>query len=396
MSKRNMITFAEEYREKGFEELPFCMVDSLIMSQIAYFNYGNSAFSQEFFQGKLCDFYREYPDIVMKGMLTTQGDKVLLEVLRKGGRHGNLRACCYVDQLDRAGEMQFAAITFELREGEYYIAFRGTDCSVVGWKEDFALSFQEVIPAQKVALEYARKVMSILPGRFYIGGHSKGGNLAIYAAAGLSAGMQRRIRKVYNFDGPGFQGEFYQSKGYQRIRPRICKIVPQSAIIGMMLESDSICRVVHSTAEAVAQHNPYSWVVSGRELEKADGVDALSGIIKRTLDGWLEVLSTEERKKIVNTVFDVIYGAGINLFYEIVEQRFEKIRALIDSASCVDQEERKRVYTALRRLLGITAEELHRAAKEEGAAQLEEYAVKLDKFLQSISTVSRSRWDKIK
>lgn len=375
----NMLTFAESYRRCSLEEIPFCIADSLILSQIAYYNYAGSSFEGKSFGKKLCDFYRENPDIILKGMVTAAGDKKLIEVLALGGRHGDLRACCYVDEFSAECEKQFSAITFRLGNGEYYIAFRGTDNSVVGWKEDFALSFQEEIGAQKAAVQYAADVMRRFPGKFYIGGHSKGGNLAVYSAMSLGEDFQKRIKTVYNFDGPGFLKKVYENAGYRKMRPLICKVVPQSSIIGMMLETDDHYRVVYSMADAITQHDPYTWELNGNDFEYRDVVDVLSGLVKRALDGWLEVLPVEERKKIINTVFDVVYNTGINWFYEISEQRFEKIRALLNSASNVDPEERKRVFAAVKRLLSIAAEELHQAAREGGVAQLERSAAQLGK-----------------
>lgn len=375
----NILTFAEEYRQKSFTQTPFCIVDSLILSQIVYFDYSGSSFKRPFFGKRLCDFYEEGSDILMKGMMTKAGDEQMLKVLKQGGRHGDLRACSYVEEFCEECGKQFAAITFELGNGEYYIAFRGTDCSVVGWKEDFALSFQEQIPAQKSALVYAEKIMRRLPGRFLIGGHSKGGNLALYAAMHLPGELQERVKAVYNFDGPGFLKQVYENSGYRNIRPLVHKIVPQSSIIGMILEEDDLCQVVHSTADAVRQHDPYSWVVNGCAFEQVDSVDTLSGIVKRVLDEWLEELPYEERRKIIDTVFDVIYSIEISEFYEITEQKYDKIRALLNNAGNIEPEERKRVFAAVKRLLAITAEELHRAAREESAVQLERRTVQMEK-----------------
>jgi len=218
--------------------------------------------------------------------------------------------------------------------------------------------------------------------------------------------LQEKIKVVYNFDGPGFLPTVYEKSGYYNIRPLICKIVPQSSIIGMMLEENAIYQVVHSNAEAVRQHDPYTWQVDGADFRRRDKVDALANIVKRTLDGWLDQMPLEEREKIVNTVFDVIYKTDTNWFYEVTEQKLEKVRALLNQAANVETEERKRVFDAVKRLLTIAAEELHKAASEENGAQLRELvhleraalqlenrAQQLERFLQS---VQRGDWNKFR
>lgn len=394
----NIITFAEDYRLKDFREMPFGIVDSLILSQLSYYNYTGSSFEKNIWDKKLCTFYQERPDIIIKGMLTAAGDEKLIKVLAQGGRHGDLRACRYVEEYSAECEKQFAAITLELGNGEYYIAFRGTDNSVVGWKEDFALSFQEMIPAQEAAMKYAEETMLRFPGIFYLGGHSKGGNLAVCAAMNLPETLQKRVKAVYNFDGPGFLGEVYRKSGYASIRSRINKIVPGSSVIGMMLEEEDNYKVVCSTGDTLLQHDPYRWQVDGMDFRYKDSIDSFSEMVKCCLTGWLDELSLEERKKIVNTVFDVIYKTGINSFYELTEQKFEKIRALLEGVSDIEPEEKKRVHMAVKRLLSISAEELRRAAREEStaqfarsAAQLEKSAAQVEKFLQSIQ---RGDWNK--
>jgi len=396
----NMITFAEKYKGRAFSDVPFCVIDSLILSQIVYYDYRDSFFETKIFRKRISEYYRTKEEIILKGMMTASGDEKLIEVLKKGGRHGDLKACSYVDKLNVCGEKQFAAITFSLGRGEYYIAFRGTDCSVVGWKEDFAMSFRDQIPAQREAVMYATEVMRRFPGKFYFGGHSKGGNLAVYAAAFLEEDLQKRLLRVYNFDGPGFLESMHENLGYMAIKTRVFKFVPQTSIIGMLLEETLDYQVIHSNADAIWQHDPYTWEVSDRDFRREDTVDEMAIVVKRTLDSWLAQLPLSEREKIVTTVFDVIYGAGINWFYELTEQRFDKVRALLNNAAEVEQEERKRVFDAVKRLLSIAAEELRRASKEEymprlekAVAQLELRAAQVERFLQS---VQRGEWNKTK
>lgn len=367
----NMLTFAQQYQTFTFEELPFCAVDSLLLSTISYYDYKDSPFEKDFFSVPLKKYFAEKKDLLPPGILTLKGDQKLVPVLQRGGRHGDLRAGFHEEELDSESDKQFAAITFELGDGQYYIAFRGTDNSVVGWKEDFNLSFLEAVPSQKAAVAYAVRVMQQLPGRFFLGGHSKGGNLAIYCAMNLPRTLQMRLVEVYNHDGPGFFPEVYKSKGYQNIRPLIRKTVPQSSFIGMILEEDDNYLVVRSTEDNIMQHDPYSWVVEGTAFVSVAELDELSQSANRAFGRWLKELDFEKRRRISDAIFDIISGTGIQIFYELKEKRLEKIKLLIESLADMEPEEGRLVREALKRLLSISASELSALAKEKGMAKID-------------------------
>lgn len=386
----NILTYAQEYRQKSFDEEPFNIVDSLILCQISYYDYEDSGLKKIFFNKKISEYFREKAEndseILIKGMLTASEDEKLIPVLAQGGRHGDMRACGYVEEFCAEAEKQFAAITFELEKGLYYIAFRGTDASVVGWKEDFALSFQEEIPAQRAALRYAEEMMLRYPGRFYIGGHSKGGNLAVYAAMNLPEALQRRIKQVYSFDGPGFLREVYEKSRHENIKSIVCKIIPQSSVVGMILEEHADYKVVSSSAELHMQHNPYTWQVQGKEFVYLDSEDSFSRLVKRSLDGWLDDLDLGERKRIINTIFGVLYDTGITSFYELTEQPREKLKRVLKCISNVNPEEKRFVIIVVKRFLGIASEELRHAAKEETALQFEKIVMLLEKRIAKLDS----------
>ncbi len=386
----NILTYAQEYREKDYKEEPFCIIDSLILCQLSYYAYEDVAFKKIFFNKRIGEYFREQEKnnktIFVNSMLTAADDKKMIPILAEGGRHGDLRACGYVEEFCAETEKQFAAITFELEKGLYYIAFRGTDASVVGWKEDFALSFHEEIPAQRAALRYVEEMMLRYPGHFYIGGHSKGGNLAVYAAMNLLETLQMRIKQVYSFDGPGFLREVYEKSRYKNINTIVSKIIPKSSVIGMILEEYADYKVVCSSAELHIQHNPYTWQVNGKEFVYLDSEDTFSRLVKRSLDGWLEQLNFNQRKQIINTIFGVLYDIGITSFYELTEQPREKLKMLLRCISNVDPEEKRFVIIAVKRFLGIVSEELRYTAKEETALQFEKIVVLLERRITKLDS----------
>ena len=386
----NILTYAQEYRNKSYKEEPFGIVDSLIFCQLSYYAYEDAAFKKIYFNKKISEYFCEQAKnnirISIKGMLTAADDEEMIPILAEGGRHGDIKACGYVEEFCAETEKQLSAITFELEKGLYYIAFRGTDASVVGWKEDFALSFQEEIPAQRSALQYVEDMMLRYPGHFYIGGHSKGGNLAIYAAMNLPETLQMRIKQVYSFDGPGFLREVYEKSRYENIKSIVSKIIPQSSVVGMILEEYADYKVVCSSAELHMQHNPYTWQVNGKEFVYLDSEDSFSRLIKKSLDGWLSELDFNQRKRIINTIFGVLYDTGITSFCELTEQPREKLKRLLRCISNVDPEEKRFIIIAVRRFLGIVSEELRYTAKEETALQFEKIVMLLEKRIAKLDS----------
>ena len=154
---------------------------------------------------------------------------------------------------------QFSALTLRLPGGQHYVTFRGTDDTIVGWKEDCLLTVMDEIPAQRDAVEYLTWAASVYPGKIAVGGHSKGGNLAMYAAAMVPESVQERIGNIYNNDGPGFQEKILQTEGYRRIKPRIKTILSQNAMVGTLLWNDCDYTVVKSTAALLGAHDGFTW-----------------------------------------------------------------------------------------------------------------------------------------
>lgn len=240
-----------------------------------------------------------------KRLVRTPEDEKLLEVLSASRRFANVRLSHYADRFDHRQEKQFAAVTALLDNGDAYLAFRGTDNTLVGWKEDFNMAFLPVVAAQQDALGYLETVAPSIPGRLIPGGHSKGGNLAVYAAARCSAALQDRICAVYNHDGPGFHQEMMDSSGYQSILPRIRTLIPQSSVIGMLLDHEEPYTVIHSSQLGIMQHNPYTWNVLGPDFMREENVTHTSLAIDRTLKNWVASMTPEQRGDFINGLYQI-------------------------------------------------------------------------------------------
>lgn len=250
--------------------------------------------------------------------------KTDLELLRAAAdtlRFGSTRLCMYRDRLVPEQETQFAAMTFLLDDGTMFLAFRGTDYSLVGWKEDFNMSFQQVVPAQLLAEQYVRDVGAeyFLPMR--LGGHSKGGNLAVFAAARSSPMLQKRILEVYNNDGPGFTDYLMGDPGYLAMVPRIKTFVPQSSVIGMLLEHEEPYSVIRSKSVGVMQHDPYTWEVLGKSFIPVPEITQSSVFLDATIKTWYADMTDQERNQLVDVLYQVLSADGVEKAADIFQPK---------------------------------------------------------------------------
>ena len=237
-------------------------------------------------------------------------DARLLAALAASPRFSGARLTGYVNLFDPAEEKHFSALTICLADDLPYVAFRGTDGTLVGWKEDFNMSFRTVVPAQRDAVQYLCAASDALPGRLRVGGHSKGGNLAVYASAFCGEEIQSRIESIYNHDGPGFLSEVIGREGFQRVLGRVRTFVPQSSVVGMLLQHEEGCSVVHSTNTWLLQHDLYSWETACNGLVPAAERTRSSRFIDSTLKAWLTQISPEERGRLVDGIYTALSASG--------------------------------------------------------------------------------------
>jgi len=276
-----------------------------------------------------------------------------LERMAKTKRFCDMRLSCYINQIDEEEEKQFSALVAECQDGTYFIAFRGTDDTLVGWKEDFNMSYISAVPSQLEAVSYLEKVADKVSGGLRLGGHSKGGNLAVYAAVKCKEKTKERIIEVYNNDGPGFSKEMLTSEPYKEVRERIWTIVPQSSVVGMLLEHEEEYLVTKSSQNGIMQHDPLSWEVLGPKFVYLDDVRKESRILDKTLKNWIYEMTEEQREEFVMTLFHVLYGTGAKNLSELSEDRLGNLGALIKTVKAVknmkteDQEMLSKVIRAL-------------------------------------------------
>ena len=218
-----------------------------------------------------------------------------------------------------------------------FVAYRGTDDTIVGWKENFNMSFMHPVPAQTEALSYLESVAAERSESIYAGGHSKGGNLAVYALSKAPDEIKERVACAFNNDGPGFNREFISSEDYAQTRDRIRTLVPQSSVVGMLLEHEESYEVVESTQTGLLQHNGFSWRVSGGRFIHLDTVTKESRRIDRTLKRWLSEMSVEKRRRMVDSLFDILVSNNAKTLTDLSSEKLRLIKAWnnLDSESKV-------------------------------------------------------------
>ena len=300
----NLLDYLEEYGDVTIHDRPFSDADALVLSQLCYCKFDNLVMGDE--------------PVYLKELITDPDagnmfadpkydveNRTLVARMIRGKRFHNIRLFRYVNIIDRKTETQFSAITYILPGGTEFVAFRGTDENMVGWKEDFNLTYMEEIPGQKYACMYLDEVSKLIKGRFYIGGHSKGGHLAIFSAMHAPEQLQKRFIRIYCMDGPGFMEHMMSKEGYARIRDRICKIIPQSSLIGLMQERDNNYKVIHSSRWGIRQHNLFSWQIIDGEIE-TDFLRDGAKFFADTLSKWLLEIDPESRQKAADIAYQIM------------------------------------------------------------------------------------------
>ena len=305
-----------------FSQDPPNAVDALVFSGLAYISYGGRVeaypnapvllreAAEEFFEQSDCE-----------DRVRVKNDLMLLQAAAATARFGNAKICMYRDLFIPEQETQFAAMTFQLDDGSLFLAFRGTDHTLVGWKEDFNMTFQQTIPAQRLAVQYVREVSLEHLGPMRLGGHSKGGNLAVFAAARSSPMIQARIEEVYNNDGPGFTKYLMGDLGYLGMVPKIRTYIPQSSVIGMLLEHEEPYTVIRSKTVGLLQHDLYSWEVLGKEFIPMEEITDNSQFVDATIKAWFADMTNQERNQLVDVMFTLLGTGGVDNAIDIFHPR---------------------------------------------------------------------------
>lgn len=333
-------------------DTPFNELDMLMLTEITYLPF-DQIVSDQISPDCTCRLFEAAEKMPQDlSMLVTKNRLKLLEKIASSTRFKNIKLMGYVNDIDPDVQKQFAAMIFKIKPETYVLTFRGTDDSIIGWKEDFHMTYMDQVPAQKTAVNYLRKAMDALPGQFILTGHSKGGNLASYAASQIEPEYQERIQSIYSYDAPGLNHSVITSQGYQTISEKIKRYIPQGSIVGMMLETPKQAQIVKSTAiGGLAQHDTFSWQISDQTFVLLDNLNPDSLQVDKTLKNWVDSVSDDELKDFFDLFFGLILDAGISSINDLTKlENFNKILAVFENANALTDEERD-MLTRLAKLL---------------------------------------------
>lgn len=327
---------------KTFDELPLNPVDSLIISQLSYLKF--DGLDERLNKGNEGMLLRDIAksdkvEILFGDIRYANVNKGLFDAAASSERFGTIKIRDHVDIIDADDELQFSATTALLGNGTAYVAFRGTDDNLVGWQEDLNMIYKCPVPAQGRAVLYLNKVSSRIDGDFYVGGHSKGGNLAVYASAFADKGIQDRILNVFSHDGPGFKQEIIEGDNFNRIKDKILKYVPRESIFGLMLATGENYEVVLCHKRGISQHNPFNWIVDGYDFKKADSVDDVYILRQKIFNIWASKISDEQARGFSEKIFDIFADAGfsnLNDFQGDFLTKYNMIKSLVATMENVD------------------------------------------------------------
>ena len=326
-------------------------VDALILAQLAYFDFE----AIEDLKSKLpLDLAAFYPYVSINTQINAlkKSHHKFMATVAKNPALNKIQLLDFESVFLSDMDTQFFAATFLINSSHICVAFRGTDSSLVGWKEDLNLSFSKPIPSHFHACEYLEKACTLNVFKISVVGHSKGGNLAVFAASFSTIPITHTIMNVYNFDGPGFHSSVYETDTYQSNVSKVQKFVPKAGYIGSLMRSQEPLIIVDSVAPSVLQHNPYTWRIKNHRFVRAKNLTASSQFISSRLSDWFESIDEDQRKTVIDALFALAYANNLKYTSDVKNQL--KPLAFLNTLQVVNQMDddlKKEVFALLSSLI---------------------------------------------
>lgn len=335
------------------EQSEFNEIDNLILARFSYFPFDKIIRENEI--ATIKELSRRFSNQdVTKLPILWKDDVELFPLMGNSKRFGGMLATQYINKIDAEQEKQFSAITVLMPNDIIYVSYRGKDNTIVGWKEDFNMSFKSHIASQISAKQYLEEIAKEYPSsKIIIGGHSKGGNIAVYAATFASKDVKDRIINVYNNDGPGFCEDVIETPEYQEILPRVHTYIPQSSIIGRLMNHKEKYTIVESVQKGIMQHDLYSWQVLGKEFVTLKKLTNESEFIDKTIKDWLENVEPEKREQVIDAVFEILNTTEAQTMKELKANWFANAKTILGTYKNIDSDTKEMVWQTVNELLKV-------------------------------------------
>lgn len=361
----NIFEYIETNKDKSFEELKFNNIDNIIFSIITYMPFENVITKKD-----SINIYQLYRSIYKlgydKATYTYINELNVLKAISHTKRYKDLIISNFKYNLDHYLEIQFAALTITLPNKTIIIAYRGTDDNIIGWKENFNMTFSETVPIHNESINYINNVKAKFNNKIIVLGHSKGGHLAIYSAMKAKSSIRKKIIQVYNNDGPGFSTSIVSSKEYRRLTPKIRTFIPKNSIIGRIFNSSDNYKVVNTIKKNVIdQHFLYNWKIDGNDFSYQDDIDKYSTKVNSILLSWGSKVNKEDRKELIECIYKTLTDKKIDKIKidSIAINWIKKTSVAISLYKEIGKEERKLVNKTLKELF-ISIKEVNKEIKK--------------------------------
>lgn len=345
---KNMLDYIKEFGHVSFEERAFSEIDALVLTELEYLPLENVVPSDENGENfvtvkEIAEYMQEHKQELFdeNPMMMTEERHEVSQVVATASRFQSLKFFGVVSEWDKDTTKQFAAVTVEVEPSVRLVVFRGTDETLIGWKEDFLMTYSPLVAAQTDAKEYLAKQASLWDGDLMISGHSKGGNLAIYAAATQVEDVQLRIVDIFCFDSPGLYRSVLETKGYQNIVPLAMRYIPQDSLVGLMLESEVPYVIVKSNATGAMQHSAMTWEIEDGQFIKMEKLTKNSQLNDQTFKKWTESVSDEELELFWNVFFELLFSVGIDTVNDLYGEFMHYVQEFLKAAGNMDEEKRE-------------------------------------------------------
>ncbi|MDR1747701.1 MAG: DUF2974 domain-containing protein [Spirochaetaceae bacterium] len=350
----NIFDYLEWRGDIRQDQIPFNTVDYLILSRISYLPFDgivpDDSGTESITIGEAAELFaklRSGKNNPIDPHIIWHDDIPFIAALGKSPRFSGLKLTRYVNIVDTAQEKQFSALTILGCDNFLFVSFRGTDNTIVGWKEDFNMSFLSNIPAQKEAVEYLNGTARAFSENMKLGGHSKGGNLAIYAASFCGEDVRSRITDIYTQDSPGFCEDVLSAAGYLEISGRIHAFVPQGSVVGMLFGHTGNYTVVKSTEKGILQHDIYSWEVIRDDMVRLETVTKGSTFMDKTMNEWITGLTPDQRRQFSDTIYTMLTATDSQTLQELTSSRLKNAIAMVRALRIAGKSDRAAVGGAV-------------------------------------------------
>lgn len=327
----NAIDYIDWRGDLSFDVSPFNEVDNLLLCRLTSLDFtGIVPVDGEMPLAEAARLYFErYGDEDRRlGVLLAPGSVTMVKRMLQSARFSRLVLADYENRVDERRELQFCAVTVLVPDSTAFVAFRGTDDTLVAWKEDFYMGSMRTVPAQEEAAAYLCRAAWRYEQPLRVGGHSKGGNLSVYAAMSAPEEVQARLLDVYNNDGPGFRDSVGGTEGYRRVKERIHTILPQYSLVGVLLKTDDDFEIVESCETGISAHNGFTWQVKGRRFVRCADFPFRTRVFSEAMRGWTEDLSYDERRELTDLFFGALESTGARTLTDLTAQKLRKAAAV--------------------------------------------------------------------